>query len=143
MADDQKHVREGFRLLLCRERDMELVGEARDGQEAVELAVQHHPDVITMDIKMPRMDGLEATRRICSDGQTSRVLVVAMTWEDGIVRQALDSGALGYIAKPDAFSELPAAIREVYAGHRYFSAALSSWRALDGTSPLQGKDRND
>jgi DNA-binding NarL/FixJ family response regulator len=134
IVDDQKHVREGYCLLLRRESDLDVVGQARDGQEAVELAARLEPHVILMDIRMPRMDGLEATRLISTRPAAPRILVVAGTWEDDLVKQAIDCGATGYMAKPDSFVELPKAIREIARGQFYYSSQLAAWRTHDGSN---------
>ena len=135
ITDDQKHVRQGYCLLLRRELDLDIVGEARDGQDALDLAQRLEPDVITMDLRMPHMDGFEATRQLVARPRAPRVLVVAGSWEDEYVRQALDCGASGYVAKQDAFTELPGAIRETFRGNRYFSHQLSAWRSNGSTRP--------
>jgi DNA-binding NarL/FixJ family response regulator len=131
IVDDQKTEREGFSLLLRREPDLEVIGVARDGLEAVECTSVGRLDVVTMDVQMPRLNGLEATRRILTQDGPPRVLVVAMTWSDDLVQQALDCGAHGYVAKLDAFRELPSAVRAVNGGSFYFSDTLDHWRSLE------------
>lgn len=125
IADDNHLMREGFRALLRRAPDIEVVGEARDGHEAVEMAVQLLPDVITMDIKMPHLDGLRATQQIRAGCAPCRIIMVAMAWDKSLVQQALNSGATGYVAKAEAFEEVIPAIRAVYAGDTYFSQTIT------------------
>ena len=118
VADDQTLVRAGFRVLVESAPDLEVVGEAGDGAEAVELARQRLPDVVLMDIRMPRMDGLEATRRIVAldRAEAVRVLVLTTFDLDEYVYQALRAGASGFLLKDTPPADLLAAIRVVAAG---------------------------
>ncbi len=115
IADDQRLVREEQHLLLQRATDIEVIGEARDGQEAVVLAGELSPDVITMDIKMPRLDGLAATREIVKQRQLP-ILIVAGSWSRELLDTALRNGSKGYVAKPDAYTELVPGVRALHAG---------------------------
>jgi DNA-binding NarL/FixJ family response regulator len=118
VADDQTLVRAGFRLLVESAPDLEVVGEAVDGAEAVALARREHPDVVLMDIRMPAMDGLEATRRIAADELLAgvRVLILTTFDLDEYVYQALRVGASGFLLKDTPPADLLAAIRVVAAG---------------------------
>lgn len=137
IVDDQKLVRDGHKALLWREEDMEVVGEAADGLEAVERAQGLSPDVVTMDIKMPRLDGLEATRQICTAQNHARIVVVAGSWDQILIRQAMQAGANGYVAKTD-MRELGLAIRTVHGGKGYFSTRISdSLSHLSSTAPSE------
>ncbi len=123
IADDHRLVRDGFRAVLEREKDLQVVGEARDGKEAIELARRLKPDIVVMDIQMPRLNGLEATRELHSvDG--NKILIVSMLRDESLVRQALSHGAQGYITKDESFTELINAIRAIHEGKTYFSRSI-------------------
>ena len=127
VADDQTLVRAGFRLLVDSAHDLEAVGEATDGAQAVELARQQRPDVVLMDIRMPRMDGLEATRRIAADELLAgvRVLVLTTFDLDDYVYQALRAGASGFLLKDTPPADLLAAIRVVAAGDALLAPGIT------------------
>ncbi len=135
IVDDQRLVRQGFQAVLCSAADIEVIGEARDGMEAIEMVERLHPDVVTMDVKMPRMDGLQATRSICSADNSVRVVVIAGTHEESVVSQAIECGAKGYVAKIDMVNELAPSIRSVYRGNPYFSARLAGQNTDPGAEP--------
>lgn len=116
LVDDHSLVRTGFRHILEDEADMEVIGEASDGDEAVKLAKRLQPDVIVMDSAMPRMTGLAATRHILEIFPEAAVLILSMHSEDTLVRQALEAGAKGYILKNAVDLGLQTAIRRVAAG---------------------------
>ena len=118
VADDQALVRSGFCVLLRSAEDIDVVGEASDGREAVELAQRARPDVVLMDIRMPEMDGLEATRRITGDPETAatRVLILTTFDLDEYVFEALRAGASGFLLKDTLPDELLAAVRIVASG---------------------------
>ncbi|GAA5185809.1 response regulator transcription factor [Rugosimonospora acidiphila] len=127
LADDQKLIRAGFRVLIDSADDLEVVGEATTGAEAVELARQVHPDLVLMDIRMPEMDGLEATRRIAGDERLAgvRILILTTFEIDEYVLEALRAGASGFLGKgvdPDGLLD---AIRTVAAGEALLSPAAT------------------
>ncbi len=129
IVDDTELVRKSIEELLRRTPNIELVGAAGDGQEAIELASRLKPDVVCMDISMPCMDGLSATTAILGRGLRSRILIVAMSYEEDLVQRAVSSGAKGFVAKADMFAEIADAVREVDAGKTYFSKRVASLMA--------------
>lgn len=125
VADDQSMVRAGFRLLLSGEDDIEVVAEASNGLEAVDKAARFHPTVILMDIRMPELDGLEATRRILAADEAARVLILTTFDLDEYVYEALRAGASGFVLKDDPPEQLLAAIRIVAGGEALLSPAIT------------------
>jgi DNA-binding NarL/FixJ family response regulator len=125
LADDHTIVREGFRHLLELETDFEVVGEAADGRQAVALAVQFRPDVVLMDIAMPRLNGLEATRRVLKALPSAKVIMLSSHNDDARVENATNSGAAGFLFKQTSALELCQAIREVHQGKTIFSPAIA------------------
>ncbi len=127
LADDQALVRAGFRALLDAQPDVEVVGEAADGVEAYDAVAALRPDVVLMDIRMPRLDGLEATRRIAADGRLSSVRVVVLTTfdDDAYVFEALRSGASGFLVKDTEPVELLRAVRVVAGGDGLLSPGVT------------------
>jgi len=126
LADDQELVRTGFRMILRAEHDLEVVGEAADGDEAVALATRLRPDVVLMDIRMPRMDGLAATRKILDRPATpTRVLILTTFDEDAYVFEALRAGASGFLLKTVPADQLVAGVREVAAGEALLAPAIT------------------
>lgn len=125
IADDHSILREGIRSLLENESDMEVVGEAEDGHLAVSMACELEPDVILMDIGMPRLNGLEATRQIRKKLPNTQILVLSMHDNEEYIRQVLANGAMGYILKDAAYNELLSAIRSVYRGEAVLSPAIT------------------
>jgi two-component system response regulator NreC len=119
LADDHAVLRAGLRALLNAEPDIEVIGEAADGQEAIALAERLHPDVVVMDITMPRMDGLRATRQIAERMPELRVLVRTMHAEEQYLFQVLEAGGAGYVLKNSADTDLIDAIRVVAGGQAY------------------------
>jgi DNA-binding NarL/FixJ family response regulator len=148
LADDQALVRGGFRALLDAQPDVEVVAEAADGEEAVRLAVEHRPDVVLMDIRMPGLDGLAATHRIVADERLADVKVVVLTTFDldEYVFEAIRAGANGFLVKDTEPDELLRAVRAVVAGDALLSPRVTrrlieefANRAKDpGTSPDLG-----
>jgi DNA-binding NarL/FixJ family response regulator len=125
VADDQSMVRAGFRMLLSREDDIDVVAEASNGLEAVEKAARFAPTVVLMDIRMPELDGLEATRRILANDRDARVLILTTFDLDEYVYEALSLGASGFVLKDDPPEQLLAAIRTVAAGDALLSPAVT------------------
>jgi len=125
IADDQSMVRAGFRMLLSGEQDIEVVAEARDGLEAVAAAARFDPTVVLMDIRMPELDGLEATRRIIAANQGARILILTTFDLDEYVYEALSSGASGFVLKDDPPEQLIAAVRTIAAGDALLSPAVT------------------
>jgi len=125
LADDHGIVRQGFRMILAAQPDMEILGEASNGREAVELAERLQPDVVVMDVAMPDLNGIEATRRMATAAPRARVLALSMHKDSVYVREILKAGARGYLLK-DAFDrDLLAAVRAVARGEGYLSPAVS------------------
>jgi DNA-binding NarL/FixJ family response regulator len=125
VVDDQSMVRAGFRLLLTDEADIDVVGEASTGREAISYAARLHPDVILMDIRMPELDGLEATRRILATDTTARILILTTFDLDDYVFEALRAGASGFVLKDDPPEQLLAAVRTVAAGEALLSPVVT------------------
>jgi two-component system response regulator NreC len=125
IVDDHTILRQGIRSLLEDEPDIEVVGEAEDGHSAVKLASQLNPDVIVMDIAMPRLNGLEATRQIRRNNSSIKILILTMHENEEYIRQVLAAGAMGYILKDAASSELLAAIRSIQSGEAVLSPAIT------------------
>jgi DNA-binding NarL/FixJ family response regulator len=125
LADDHRILREGLRSLLAQQPDMQLAGEAASGEEAIALARRFRPDVVIMDVVLPGIDGVEATRRIRADLPGTRVIGLSMHSDRRYVSQMLRAGALGYLVKDSAFEELNQAVRSVVAGRPYLSAVIT------------------
>jgi DNA-binding NarL/FixJ family response regulator len=125
VADDQSMVRAGFRMLLSGQEDLEVVAEASNGLEAVDKAQRFDPDVVLMDIRMPELDGLEATRRILAADRGTRVLVLTTFDLDEYIYEALTAGASGFVLKDDPPEQLIGAIRTVAAGDALLSPAVT------------------
>ena len=125
VADDQSMVRAGFRMLLSGKDDIEVVAEASNGLEAVEKAARFEPDVVLMDIRMPELDGLEATRRILVADPSARILILTTFDLDEYVYEALRAGASGFVLKDDPPEQLIAAIHTVAAGDALLSPTIT------------------
>jgi len=125
VVDDQTMVRAGFRLLLADESDIDVVAEASNGRDAVAQAARFRPDVILMDIRMPEMDGLEATRRILASDAEARVLVLTTFDLDDYVFEALRAGASGFVLKDEPPEQLISAVRTIAAGDALLSPTVT------------------
>lgn len=125
LADDHTVVRQGLRALLMAEPDIEIVGEAENGRQAIQMTKQNAPAVVVMDIAMPVLNGIESTRQITRCVPGCRVLILSSYADDEYVRQATEAGAVGYLVKQTAASELLKAIREVSRGNVFFSPSIA------------------
>jgi DNA-binding NarL/FixJ family response regulator len=140
IADDHGIVRGGLRLLLDRQPDMEVVAEARDGVEALELTLAERPDVCVLDVAMPRMTGIQAAREIKSHAPDIHVLVLSMHDDERYVFEALKAGASGYVLKREADQDLVTAVRAVERGEPFLTNAaerslVREWMADDSSGP--------
>ncbi len=124
LADDHALMRKGLRRLLEARDGFRVVGEAANGREAIELAHEHSPDIVFMDISMPLMDGIEATRRIRHQDPSPRIIMLSMHVSNDYVQQALDAGAHGYVLKSSIGADALTAIQEVMAGRRFLSPKI-------------------
>ena len=125
LAEDHMIVREGLRSILEAEGDIEVVGQAQDGRQAVELTKALLPAVIVMDIAMPRLNGLEATRQILKAAPATRILILSAHSDDAYVEQVMSLGAAGYLIKQTSFLILAKAIREASKGNTFFSPSIA------------------
>ena len=155
IADDQPLMRAAFEMTLRPEEDIEVVGEAADGREAVDQARLLHPDVILMDIRMPELDGVEATRILSSEGEASKILILTTFDIDEYVVEALEAGASGFLLKDIRADELVQALRVVADGETLFAPSVTrrlletfisprppapdQARELDGLTPMERK----
>lgn len=136
LADDHTIVREGFRKMLEREPDLEVVGEAQDGRQAIAMAAKLRPDVVLMDIAMPALNGLEATRRILKTIPTTKVLILSAHGDDAYVKNATESGAMGFLLKQTSVSDVCLGIREVHRGRVFVSPSIvDHLKRLDAWPP--------
>ncbi|MDE3196001.1 MAG: response regulator transcription factor [Acidobacteriota bacterium] len=131
LADDHTVMRSGLRLLLERQPDFQVVGEAADGREAVDLAEKLSPDVVVIDVAMPRLNGLDATQQITAKNAAAAVVVLSMHSDEGYIARALKAGARGYLLKDSAEADLIGAIRAVHEGKAFFSPVISRMLAED------------
>jgi DNA-binding NarL/FixJ family response regulator len=136
LAEDHMIVREGFRKMLELEDDFDVVGEAQDGRQAVALAKKFRPEVVLMDIAMPLLNGLEATRQLLKAVPAAKVLMLSAHSDDAYVKNATDSGAVVFLLKQTSAHEVCRAIREVQKGKTFFSPSISKRRdRLNPRSP--------
>lgn len=141
LVDDHELVRTGIKRLLEDAEDIQVVAEACSGEEAINLARKHRPDVVLMDVSMPGIGGLEATRKLLQSNPKIRVVAVTMHKDDVFPSRLLDAGAMGYLTKGSKVDEIVHAIREVVAGRRYISSDIAQTLALSllpggGKSPF-------
>jgi DNA-binding NarL/FixJ family response regulator len=138
LAEDHMIVREGFRKMLELEDDFEIVGEAQDGRKAVALAKKFRPDVVLMDIAMPLLNGLEATRQVLKAEPAAKIIILSAHSDDAYVKNAIESGALGFLLKQTSAHDVCRAIREVHKGKTFFSPSIA--RHFDRLNPrLSGR----
>ncbi len=126
LADDHAVVRQGFKMILGAQTDMEIVGEAANGREAIELAERLKPDIVVMDVAMPELNGIEATRRLLGSVPHTRVLALSMHKDSVYVREILRAGARGYLLKDSGAEDLVRAIRAIAGGESWLSPAVSN-----------------
>jgi DNA-binding NarL/FixJ family response regulator len=143
LADDHTIMRNGLRLLLERQSDFVVVGEAENGREAVELAARENPDIVIMDIGMPVLNGIEAAKRISEVQPKTAVVVLSMHSDESYILRALKSGARGYLLKDSAEADLIGAVRAVAAGKAFFSPAVSKVLADDYIRQIRQKGVED
>ena len=143
LADDHNILRDGMRLLLERHPDFAVVGEAADGRATLQLAEEHAPDVVIMDIAMPNLNGIEATRRIVDKNPNIGVVILSMHYDESYVIRALKAGARGYLLKDAERSELIAAIQAVAQGRSYFSPKIRNLLQEDYVQLLERKGKDD
>jgi DNA-binding NarL/FixJ family response regulator len=137
LADDHTVMRAGLRALLERQPNLEVVGEAEDGRQAVELACLHVPDVVVMDIAMPTFNGVEATRRMVGKHSTVSVVILSMYSDESYVMRALEAGARAYLLKDSAVTDLIRAIEAVSQGKSFFSPKISRFLAEEYVRALK------
>ena len=146
IAEDHQTVREGIKLLVAAQPDMEVIGEAGDGEEAIELTKKLQPELLLMDVSMPRMNGLKATKKLRSIQPDLRILTLTRHTDDGYLRQLIAAGANGYVLKQSAPEQLITAIRSVAHGEAFLDPSLTQ-RVLGGyaggMAPLRGERSGD
>jgi DNA-binding NarL/FixJ family response regulator len=143
LADDHELVRKGLRALIERQPDLEVAGEAADGREAVELCEQMKPDVVVMDIAMPRLNGIEATGQIVKRNPATGVIMLSMHSDEGYLTRALAAGAKGYLLKDSAEADLLLAIETVAKGKPFFSPSIGAALLEDYVRQLQQRGLTD
>lgn len=143
LADDHTIMRQGLRLVLERQADFSVVGEASNGREAIDVVIREIPDVVIMDIAMPLLNGIEAARRIYEERLKTSVVILSMHSDEGYILKALRAGARGYLLKDSAETDLIQAIHAVCAGKAFFSPAVSKVLADDYLRHLQREGLED
>jgi two-component system response regulator NreC len=143
LADDHTVVRDGLRALLDHQPDLTVVGEASDGRECVEKAAETSPDIVMMDVAMPKMNGIEATRRILADRPLTAVVMLSMHQDESYVLQSLKAGAKGYLLKDSPREDVLEAIRTVSSGRSFLSRKVSRMLQEEYVEQLQSKGLDD
>lgn len=143
LADDHTLMRRGLRLVLEREQDFVVVGEASNGHEAIDLVIRENPDVVILDIAMPLLNGIEAAKRIYDERLKTAVVILSMHSDEGYILKALRAGASAYLLKDSAETDLIHAIRAVSAGKAFFSPAVSKVLADDYIRQIQQQGVED
>jgi len=141
LVDDHMVLREALRALLQTEPDLEVVGDAENGRQAVEMAAKLQPDVVVMDLAMPQLNGLEATRRIIKESPGTKVLILSSYSDDKFVQELIEAGAVGYFLKQTGAPEFIKAVREAHKGKACFSPSISK-RLLDHHRAGASQDKN-
>ena len=140
LVDDHTIVREGLRALLEGESDVEIIGEAENGQQAIAMAKELRPDIVVMDIAMPILNGLQATHVIRKESPRTRIIILSMYTDDEFVVQVIRHGASGYLVKHTAAADLLTAIHEVKRGNAYFSPSISRMIVEKLSTSMRGGD---
>ncbi|MGD0361137.1 MAG: response regulator transcription factor [Bryobacteraceae bacterium] len=143
LADDHTIMRNGLRLLLERQPHLQVVGEAADGRQAVALSETSNPDVVIMDIGMPNLNGIEATRQIVNHSPRTAVAILSMHSDESYVIRALKAGARAYLLKDSAEADLLAAVRALTEGKSFFSPAISKILVEDYMRQLESRGAED
>ncbi len=125
IADDHSIVREGLKSLIDKQKSMQIVGEAEDGQMAIDLTRELSPDIVIMDVSMPNLNGIEAAREILRNKPDTKIIILSMYTDKHIVKESLEAGAMGYILKSNLLEELLQAINTVKANERYLSPRIT------------------
>ena len=141
IVDDHNIVRHGLKQSLCQEKDMTVVAEANTGKMAIELAREYRPDIIIMDVSMPDLNGIEATRQILKLHPDAKIIALSMHPEKQFVLSMVKSGALGYLLKTNLFEELLIAIRTVISGKVFFSSDIMEQIVKSAISPYDEKEQ--
>ncbi len=143
LADDHTVVRDGLRALLEKQPDMAVVGEAADGRDSIRLAEEQSPDVVIMDIGMPNLNGIEATRRILAANPRTAVLMLSMHQDESYVLRSLKAGARGYLLKDSLRSEVIEAVRAVFQGRSFLTRKVSRMLQEDYVQQLETRGLDD